>query len=201
MKRLGMFLLAVAMCLLLGQTAHGSEREILLAAGGIQASGTVVWAGTFQFRLSKDGEKTEYVLSEGTIYSPESRRLAIGDSVDIIYFEPEIASGSELQKLSMFVEIHREPTFKIMQNEWFDAVVLSAGIQSVVAVPILGKTLRVEGFKSAYEDASRSKSASTFPPTAISFLPNLGDKIKIKLNIVPQSRGGSYVYRVKEVRL
>jgi len=198
MKRLGLFLLAAVQCLLLSQTVHGSEREMLLAVGGMQASGTIVWAGTFQFRLmSKDGEKTEYALSENTRYSPNGRRLVIGDSVDIIYFEPEIASGSELQKLSMFVEIHGEPKFLISQNEWVDAVVLSTGFQSVIAIPIRSKTLRVEGFIAAYQDEVRSKSIPYLPNSSA----DIEKKIKVKLEIVPQDRGGAYVYRVKEVRL
>ena len=170
--------------------ASNYTKDELFKMGGIEMSGTVTKVGVYNFFIrNSDGEElnihTDIKLTK--FYPEENERLMVGDEINFIYMNPESASLSTEKMLAVHIDfVNKIP--RIFITEKIECVIsFSQRNEKSCYFPKYNKTVSFEGMWPELKYHGRS------------FTANPGDKVFIKLKVVPANIGNGYVYKIDKV--
>ena len=170
--------------------ANKFTKDELVKMGGIEMSGTVTKVGVYNFFIKNSDDEelnihTDIKLTK--FYPEENERLMVGDEINFIYMNPESASLSTEKMLAVHIDfVNKIP--RIFITEKIECVIsFSQRNEKSCYFPKYNKTVSFEGMWPELKYHGRS------------FTANPGDKVFIKLKVVPANIGNGYVYKIDKV--
>jgi len=159
-----------------------SEKEKLLNLGAEVISGTVLDVGAYNFFIKNEVGKEINIHTDSklTQFYPNNERLVVGDSVNVVFIGGESASGSINRRLAFFVDFN-----EMVPREFLSGVtdcihlMTTRGVRTCY-LPEYNKTIAVEGLN-------------------LNNSPSFGQKIKIRLSVIPARVGNGYVYIARPI--
>lgn len=159
-----------------------SEKEKLLKLGAEVISGTVVDVGTYNFFIQNKAGKEINIHTDSklTQFYPSNERLVVGDSINVVFFGGESASGAIDKRLAFFVEFNEMAPREFLGGAT-DCIHLmtTRGVRTCY-LPEYDKTISVEGLN-------------------LNNPPSFGQRIKIRLTVTPARIGNGYVYIARSI--